>query len=470
MLHHARLFTAAERESLYQGRILVFRQVDAMVELCRVAEALVSGYVAEAGQCGVASGRDDGEAAAAAAAAAAVSGTATEASAATETTAAVVQRAVDADADAMMELCSRYEASEEVDGLFREALRQVGVDPASTLWDRVRLRVVPSGAAEDDVSDVRQGTGRFSSTLPLHRDTWGSNLHAQCNWWAPLLPLAAGRTLNLYPAHFTVPLPNTSSAWDYGELKRRRRRGEGYPQLAMLEVDALTGDQRAAMLTDTAPLLVNPGDLVVFSGAHLHGSALNGTGVARMSTEVRTVNYADWAAGRGAVNIDGEPVGGQVPGLEWFRGMASRKRLPVFAPESASAGAGARTGVAASGVAASGGTGTAVGSRRGMGEAEVGWGWRRWTSPSVLSAIATPLSMASAPNAPTSTAPTAFAGTSLASSTTGSSPGTARSARIWPPRGNSHGANHMNEPDTLPYTSSAVVVCEPALSPSGAWF
>jgi hypothetical protein len=348
MLHHSRLFTAAERAGVYEGRILVFRQVDAMVELCRVVEALVSGYVAEAGQCGVASGGDDGEAAAAAAAA--VSGTATEATAATETTAAVVQRAVDADADAMMELCSRYEASEEVDGLFREALHQVGVDPASTLWDRVRLRVVPSGAAEDDVSDVRQGTGRFSSTLPLHRDTWGSNLHAQCNWWAPLLPLAAGRTLNLYPAHFAVPLPNTSSAWDYGELKRRRRRGEGYPQLAMLEVDALTGDQRAAMLTDTAPLLVNPGDLVVFSGAHLHGSALNGTGVARMSTEVRTVNYADWAAGRGAVNIDGEAVGGQVPGLEWFRGMASRKRLPVFAPESASVGAGVGAGVGGSGV------------------------------------------------------------------------------------------------------------------------
>jgi hypothetical protein len=52
--------------------------------------------------------------------------------------------------------------------------------------------------------------------------------------------------------------------------------------------------------------VIEPGDLLCFSGAHLHASVPNSTDVARFSVEVRTVDAGDAADGRGAPNVDGE--------------------------------------------------------------------------------------------------------------------------------------------------------------------
>ena len=63
--------------------------------------------------------------------------------------------------------------------------------------------------------------------------------------------------------------------------------------------------------------VIEPGDLLCFSGAHLHASVPNSTGVARFSVEVRTVDARDAAEdGRGAPNVDGE-----APRVakDWFR-------------------------------------------------------------------------------------------------------------------------------------------------------
>ena len=62
--------------------------------------------------------------------------------------------------------------------------------------------------------------------------------------------------------------------------------------------------------------VIEPGDLLCFSGAHLHASVPNATGVARFSVEVRTVDAGDAAGGRGSPNVDGE-----APHVarDWFR-------------------------------------------------------------------------------------------------------------------------------------------------------
>lgn len=68
---------------------------------------------------------------------------------------------------------------------------------------------------------------------------------------------------------------------------------------------------------------VEPGDVLLFSGAHLHGSALNGSGATRFSTETRLVFAHDSAAGLGAPLVDGD-TDGPVQHM-WFR--------PVFADD-----------------------------------------------------------------------------------------------------------------------------------------
>ena len=211
-----------------------------------------------------------------------------------------------------VELCDRFEGSEAVQRLFRAALAEAGVVLDETCWDRVRLRVQPSGGAVDDVSATNTASGKYSCTLPLHRDTWGSNVMAQINWWAPLLPLEPGATLELYPSYFTKPVANTSSQWDFEELKACRKRHEAYPQMPVVVGDAVNRDD------DAEPVLIEVGDLIAFSGAHLHASAINRTGRTRFSTEVRTVDRRDFAEGWGAPNVDGAAP--QVT-RQWFTGI-----------------------------------------------------------------------------------------------------------------------------------------------------
>jgi hypothetical protein len=70
---------------------------------------------------------------------------------------------------------------------------------------------------------------------------------------------------------------------------------------------------------DTASELrldIEPGDLLCFSGAHVHVGVPDSAGVARFSVEVRTVNAGDVADDYGAPNVDGE-----APRVakDWFR-------------------------------------------------------------------------------------------------------------------------------------------------------
>jgi len=172
----------------------------------------------------------------------------------------------------------------------------------------------------DNVSDVKYSSGRFSGTLPLHRDTWASNDMTQLSWWAPLMPLPVSEdggvaTVRLHPSFFRRSVPNTSKEWDFDELRACRRRGEAYPQLPVCSVE--DGSRLAAEIeADAAPVVVEPADLVCFSSAHLHASAPNSAGVPRFSTEVRTVCPADVALGLGAPNVDGAAP--RTPG-GWFR-------------------------------------------------------------------------------------------------------------------------------------------------------
>lgn len=60
-------------------------------------------------------------------------------------------------------------------------------------------------------------------------------------------------------------------------------------------------------LIDTADAwaaVIDPGEMLCFSGAHLHASIPNTTDVARFNIETRTVCIDDLAAERGAPDLD----------------------------------------------------------------------------------------------------------------------------------------------------------------------
>ena len=150
--------------------------------------------------------------------------------------------------------------------------------------------------------------------LPAHRDTWGSNVMAQINLWGPVFPVEPGATMVIWPELFDRAVPNTSGDWDLEKLREEPAR---YPLLP----------ESKAPLDDAAavPVLIEPGDLLCFSGAHLHASRPNRTGRTRLSIDTRIVDQGDVRTGHGPANVDGH-----APRVvhEWFRNLATGEPLP----------------------------------------------------------------------------------------------------------------------------------------------
>jgi hypothetical protein len=250
------------RRAIYGGDLLIFKNVEPMVEFC----SLVDGLIREA------LGAEDPMRA---------------------------QFRMDReDYLARVEaLQKRFRAEERPKGLLLRGLEGVGVDPRRTFWDKPYLRVSPHGGEHED---------RRTQKLGFHRDTWASNVYSQTNWWAPIYPITAGRAVAFYPEYWEKPLKNTSAGWDLEEVRAGK-------------ITSIVPEPAEPVSTASElRVVVEPGDLLCFSGAHLHASVPNETGLARFSVEVRTADAEDEAAGRGAPNLDGEAPR---VALGWFRRM-----------------------------------------------------------------------------------------------------------------------------------------------------
>jgi hypothetical protein len=204
----------------------------------------------------------------------------------------------------------------EIRATWMALLDALGLDPERTAGDRLHIRFQPH-------SPPGQHPPRTSATATVgfHRDTWGSNLYAQVNWWGPIYPVSAGRTFALYPSLWDRALDNGSAAFDIATiLERSHAHGrqsvgadEAIPHLRETLPDGLA-----------QPVLIEPGNILAFSGAHAHAGVGNHTGLTRISFETRTVWIPDLLTGRGAPNIDGH-ARWAAPGL--FRRLSDGRRL-----------------------------------------------------------------------------------------------------------------------------------------------
>ena len=199
--------------------------------------------------------------------------------------------------------------SDDVARLYRAVLQETGVDVSAIFYDHFKLRFQPSY----DISRTR-----YMHDLPVHRDTWGSNVHAQINWWAPVWPVKADRTIGMFPALWNVPVSNTSAAWSYGEFTQHLKadKDTNYPMLPHCADPPL--------ISEAVPIVIAPGDIMAFSGAHLHCSIPNRSGVARISTETRTVSARDLHHSRSAKNVDCDA---SVSQFDWFRHVETGESL-----------------------------------------------------------------------------------------------------------------------------------------------
>lgn len=175
--------------------------------------------------------------------------------------------------------------------LVREIVQQAGLPPEGTHYDLPRPRTsFPVGHL----------TTGIAYAFPWHRDVWYSAPVQQINWWLPIYPVRDDNSLSFDPEHFSRPVANSSSGFDYYDNNRARA-------TTAQQIDRETQARPAAV--DFEPhqeliVLPKPGAVLLFSGAHLHRSIPNVSGRARYSVDFRTVDVADLVAGRGAELID----------------------------------------------------------------------------------------------------------------------------------------------------------------------
>jgi hypothetical protein len=204
----------------------------------------------------------------------------------------------------------------EVKRLWQSVFQSVGLDPAAIARDRLRLRFQPH---QPPGQLIRRAPS--TATIAFHRDTWGTNLYAQTNWWTPIYPISLGRTMALYPTLWSRAVRNSSAAFDLAKVIERRKTGGR---------NSITSDEAIPHLLEEVspalgvPVVIDPGTVIAFSGAHAHAGVGNETGLTRISLETRTISIEDFRAGKGAHNIDGRAPW-MAPGL--FRRVADGTKL-----------------------------------------------------------------------------------------------------------------------------------------------
>jgi hypothetical protein len=175
-------------------------------------------------------------------------------------------------------------------------IAEAGFEPEYTHYD------VPKPRTSFPVGHLTTG---IAFAFPWHRDVWYSAPKQQINWWLPVFPVRETNAMSFDLASFARAVPNTSREFDYYENNARRfstaksvgRESQARPQA----IDHTPG-------VDVIPLPA-PGEVLLFSGAQLHTSIPNTSGLARYSVDFRTVNTMDLHAGLGAPLVDAACTG-----------------------------------------------------------------------------------------------------------------------------------------------------------------
>ncbi|MEO7387491.1 MAG: hypothetical protein ABIX37_11190 [Gammaproteobacteria bacterium] len=202
----------------------------------------------------------------------------------------------------LAELKPRFIHHAESKRLIRAMLLEFGCSEVDTYFDVPRLR--------SSTSDGYLTTGIAYAFHP-HRDTWYSAPFCQLNWWMPVFDVAPNNVMAFHPQHWTRPVANTSSGYDYQRWNATSRFNAAQhvgtdtrEQPKPLEPVAADPDLRVV-----APV----GGVMIFSGAQLHSSIPNTSGRTRYSIDFRTVHGGDAAAFAGAANIDSRCTGTSMP-------------------------------------------------------------------------------------------------------------------------------------------------------------
>ena len=178
-------------------------------------------------------------------------------------------------------------------------LEDLGCDLERTYFDVPRMR--------SSTSDNYLTTGIAFAWHP-HRDTWYSAPGCQINWWLPIYEIESDNAMAFHPRYWTQPVRNSSEGYNYYTWNKLHR-GENVAKLVKEDPRPLPRATEPMELDPQIRLICPVGGVILFSGAQMHSSVPNTSGVTRFSIDFRTVHLDDAVAKRGAPNIDSACTG-----------------------------------------------------------------------------------------------------------------------------------------------------------------
>jgi hypothetical protein len=198
--------------------------------------------------------------------------------------------------------------------LLQNLLEEVGCDMRKTYFDVPRLRMVTSDGY------LTSGVGYAHHP---HRDTWYSAPHCQLNWWLPIYEIDSESALAFHPRHWSHPVRNGSSSFNYYEWNSVGRRNAA--QHIKTDTRKQPRAEEPIELEPQVRVVCKAGGVILFSGAQLHSTVPNTSGLTRYSIDFRTVHIDDVMSKGGAPNIDSAPTGTSL--RDFMRG-ADLSRVP----------------------------------------------------------------------------------------------------------------------------------------------
>ena len=190
----------------------------------------------------------------------------------------------------------RFIHADRSKSLVCDIITQVGLPAEHTHYD------LPKPRTSFPVGHLTTGV---AFAFPWHRDVWYSAPPQQLNWWLPIYEARPDNSMSFDLPCFDKEVPNSSDTFDYYENNAQR-----------LTTATQVGRERQARpgAIDHAPVhdlvvLPSPGSVLLFSGAQLHTSIPNTSGLARYSVDFRTVDARDLLARRGAPLVDVHSTG-----------------------------------------------------------------------------------------------------------------------------------------------------------------
>ena len=208
-------------------------------------------------------------------------------------------------------LVANLKNTEIFKNLFYEFLHSINFLQGESYWDKFVVRVAPA---------KNKFKYREASRIGVHRDTWGTNIHQQINWWAPISSIEETNTMVFFPDYFDRPVKNSTGSWDLNIYLENRKKGDfSYPSAPEL-LEKLPENVRIL------PVTIKPGEILCFSGSHLHSSSKHKSENTRFSYEIRTVCQDDLDSKNEAPNIDCE-LKWQFPKI--FRNMKDNSPMKI---------------------------------------------------------------------------------------------------------------------------------------------